>query len=119
MRFSDYFCVNLPHLKMATRKSKTSKAARDSPTQNDSQSGNDSQNFQARFTPEEDEQIIDLVRSNDCLHKVADKQFKNNDYKHRLWSELAKKQNRDGESIQHIYFDSKQVVFMKKFRNYN
>lgn len=117
MRFSRLFLCEF--VEMASRKSKTPKAARNSQSQDDSQSCNDSQNFQARFTPEEDEQIIDLVRSNDCLHKVADKQFKNNDYKHRLWSELAKKQNRDGESIQHIYFDSKQVVIIKKFRNYN
>lgn len=53
---------------------------------------------QPRFTSEQDEQIIDLVRNNDCFHKVSDKQFKNNDHKHRLWSELAAKQNRDGES---------------------
>lgn len=72
---------------MASKKSKSSKAAEDS---------------QPRFTTEEDEQIIDLVRSNECLHNVGLEQFKNNDYKHHLWNALAEKQNRDGESILQI-----------------
>lgn len=36
------------------------------------------QDSQGRFTAEEDEQIIDLVRSNECLYNVAHKQYKNN-----------------------------------------
>lgn len=67
---------------MAAKSSKTPKAA---------------QNSQPRFSMEEDEQIIDLVRSNECLHNVSHFQYKNNDYKHRLWSELATKQKRDRE----------------------
>lgn len=52
---------------------------------------------QTRFTPKEDEQIIDLVRSNECLHNVSHKQYKNNDLKHRMWNDLGKKLGRDGE----------------------
>lgn len=50
-----------------------------------------------RFTAEEDEKIIDLVRENECLYNLAHKMYKNNDFKHRLWCELADKLNRDGE----------------------
>lgn len=79
---------------------------------------------QLRFTAEEDEQIIDLVRSNECLFNVAHKQYKNNDYKHRLWNALAAKQNRDGESILHICNfislpNTTYILIMKKIRNLN
>lgn len=62
-----------------------------------------SKDSQRRFTAEEDEEIIDFVRTNNCLHDISHKQFKNNDHKHRLWIELAAKQNRDGELILLFY----------------
>lgn len=88
----------ISRVEMTSRTRKTSKTSQDLLS---GKTPNTSQEVQSRFTSEEDEQIIDLVRSNECLFNIADKQYKNNDRKHRLWTELAAKQNRDGESICH------------------
>lgn len=50
----------------------------------------------SRFDSTEDELIINFVKKNDCMFDSSLKEFKNNVYKHRLFSELGSKLNREG-----------------------
>lgn len=49
-----------------------------------------------RFSPDEDDIIIEFVRKNPCLYnkRIHDKQLKI-----RLWKDLADKLNKDGECV--------------------
>lgn len=49
-----------------------------------------------KFTLEEEEKIIDFVKSNDILFNVKHKQFRDGEKKNRLWLQLAKELSSDG-----------------------
>lgn len=52
-----------------------------------------------KFTEEEEERIIDFVKSNEVLYNAKHKNFRDSEQKNRLWLRLATELNKDGECI--------------------
>lgn len=49
-----------------------------------------------KFTAEDEEKIIDFVKSNEMLYNVKHKKFRDSEYKNRLWLRLANELNQEG-----------------------
>lgn len=56
-----------------------------------------------KFTLEEEEKIIDYVKSNEILYNVRHKSFRDSEAKNRLWLHLANEMNIDGEYLVFIW----------------
>lgn len=49
-----------------------------------------------KFSKEEEERVIDFVKSNEILFNVKHTKFRDAEAKNRLWLSLAKELNKDG-----------------------
>lgn len=49
-----------------------------------------------KFTAEDEEKIIDFVKSNEVLFNVKHQKFRDRECKNRLWLRLANEMNVDG-----------------------
>lgn len=52
-----------------------------------------------KFTIEEEEQLIDFVRENECLYNVKLKEYKDAQLKKRKWEVLANELKKTGKII--------------------
>lgn len=52
---------------------------------------------QTKFTTQEEEMIIDFVKSNELIYNIEHKDYRQSEMKNRLWNELAQKIGKDGE----------------------
>ena len=52
-----------------------------------------------KFTEEDEETLIDFVKSNEVFYNVHHKHYRNTEAKSRLWLKLAQKINKDGTFI--------------------
>lgn len=56
----------------------------------------------SKFSNEDEEKIIEFVKSNEILYNVRHKKFRDTEAKNRLWLQLSKDMNVDGLFF-HIY----------------
>lgn len=56
-----------------------------------------------KFTPEEEEKIIEFVKSKEIFYNETHKQFRDTEARNRLWLELAKDMNKDGIFFLHFF----------------
>jgi len=59
------------------------------------------------FTPENDEQLIALVRDHPVLYKLKDKNYRDNNIKDNVWKEISFSIGKSGKN-------TKQLVVRKK-----
>lgn len=55
------------------------------------------------FSPDDDEQIIEFVKSNTSLYDIKDHRFRDIHVKDRLWKSLADLLGKDCEYLFHLY----------------
>lgn len=51
---------------------------------------------QIKFTSEDEERIIEFVKSNELIYNVQHKNYRDSEMKNRLWTEFAQKIGKDG-----------------------
>lgn len=49
-----------------------------------------------KFTAEDEETLIDFVKSNEILYNAHHKKYRDSEAKNRLWLQLAQKIDKDG-----------------------
>lgn len=57
----------------------------------------------AKFSDEEEEQIIDFVKNHDILYNVRGKSFRDSEAKNRLWLQLGQQLGKEGRCDHFIY----------------
>lgn len=65
-----------------------------------------SQKLKTKFMLEDEEKIIDFVKSNEILYNVKHNKFRDSEAKNRLWLKLAESMELDGKFFQLFPFVS-------------
>lgn len=55
-----------------------------------------SKSAKIKVSPEQEEQIIEFVKSNEVIYNVKHKQFRDSEMKNRLWLKLSQEMNLEG-----------------------